>query len=149
MPPESLQDCPCLQSRKRPSPALAPNASDGGSEDLVCGPQAHKHLKLSKLLEDEPKLELTRYSLNHRNVAHRMSCSHNDDFSCCAPLGGLSSGLVPRASEDTLMLNAGDDASSSNYLSITSSSSRDQTRPISEASEYRETILQLIDPTLI
>ena len=44
---EFLQDWSRPQSRKRPSPALAPETSDGDSEDIEYRPRAQKFTKLS------------------------------------------------------------------------------------------------------
>ena len=56
---EFPQDYLCTQSRKRPSPALAPEISDDESEDLLRRPRAQKTRKLSDGSEDEPMLEPT------------------------------------------------------------------------------------------
>lgn len=56
---ELSQDYLCSQSRKRPSPALAPEISDDESEDLSRRPRAQKTRKLSNGSEDEPMLEPT------------------------------------------------------------------------------------------
>ena len=110
---ESLQYGQWSQSRKRPSPALAPEISDNESEDLLCQPRGPKTPKLSKGSEDEPTLDPTHRSLGCRNIQD---------------LGG--------------------NAESSSYYSNSSLSPRNQTQPISEASEY-DTLLQLNDSKLI
>lgn len=130
---ESLQDCLWPQTRKRPSPALAPVISDDDSEDLECRPQAHKFPKLSNGAEDEPTLELAQ------------SCSHGENISCYGALGGHSPRLVPLASKDEFTLSLGDNSRSSNSHSDSSSSPRTQTQPISEY----ENLVPLIYPILV
>ena len=56
---EFSQDYLCSPSRKRPSPALAPEISDDESEDSLRRPRAQKTRKLSNGSEDEPMLEPT------------------------------------------------------------------------------------------
>ena len=121
---ESLEDCLWPQTRKRPSPALAPEISNDDSEDLECRPRANKFPKLSNGAEDELTLELTH------------SCIHRENISYYSPLGGLSPGLVPLAGKDEVILSLGDNARPSNSHSISSSSPRAETQPTSVTSEY-------------
>lgn len=60
------------QSRKRPSPALAPEISDDESVDLLRRPRAQKTRKLSNGSEDEPMLDPTLDT-----------CASDPDYSAC------------------------------------------------------------------
>lgn len=66
---EFVQDSLQLQSRKRPSPALAPNINDNDLlelEALVCRPQASKVPKLSNGLQSEPALKSNDRSFDYQ-----------------------------------------------------------------------------------
>ena len=121
---ESLEDCLWPQTRKRPSPALAPENRDDAFEYLEYWPQVHKIPKLSNGEEDELTLDLTQ------------SYIHGENVSCQGPLGGASPELVPLASTDGLILCFGDNARPYNFHSTSSSSSHAETQPTSVTSEY-------------
>ena len=120
---EFLEDCLWPQTRKRPSPALAPEISDDALEYLECRPQTHKIPKRSHGAEDELTLDLTH------------SYIHGENVSFYSPLGGLSPGLVPLASTDDLFLSSEDNARPYDSRSASSSSPHAETQPTSVASE--------------
>ena len=121
---EFLEDCLWPQTRKRPSPALAPEISDDALEYLECRPQVHKTPKLSNGAEDELTLDLTHSYIRGGNVP------------CYSPSSGLSPGFVPLASTDELILSAGDNARLYNSYSTSSSTPYAETQSTSVTSEY-------------
>ena len=124
------------QSRKRPSPALAPEIGDDDLENLEYRPQPNKLTKLSSGAKDEATLEIT-----HR-YGHGETVSHHDHSI------GLSSGFVQLASKDEPILYLEDNAKPPYHYFDSISSPRDGTQQIPETSEY-EILLPLLDHSLM